>query len=239
MSGHSKWATTKRQKFAADAKRASAFTKLAKAITLAAQELGGDPDTNFKLRLAIDKARAANMPKDNIDRAVKRGTGENSDGVQIEEIAYEGFGPAGSAFYVKTLTDNRNRTVASIKHIFTRHGGSLGGPNSVAWMFSQRGLIILAETTDTDKAELAAIEAGAQDVIVEDQTVIVMTAPSELNQVKDRLINAGYKIEQDNLEFIANETLDLDEPTTEIIKQIVEALSDDEDVTEVFCNVNY
>jgi len=236
MSGHSKWATTKRQKFAADAKRSSAFTRLARAITMAAQELGGDVDTNFKLRLAIDKAKAVNMPKDNIERAIKRGTGE-ADGQQIAAVVYEAFGPGGSAFIIETLTDNRNRTVADIKHILNKHEGSLGGPNSVAWMFSKRGVIDITNATDPEAVELAAIEAGADDVQANDDTVTVFTDLSKLQAVKKKLEDGGLAVAEVTIAMIPNEPLHLDAGAESQAKELYDALTDSEDVNDIYTNI--
>src|SRR6476659_7680655 len=190
MSGHSKWATIKRKKGATDAKRGQLFTKITREITVAAKEGGGDPDSNFRLRLAIQKARAENMPADNVQRAIQRGTGAGDGSSNFDEIIYEGYGPHGVAFLVQTLTDNRNRTVSEVRNAFAKGGGSLGETGSVGWMFDQRGFI-LAEPKkgqSPDDLELAAIDAGAEDVQVDDEgQVEVVTAFNDLKHVQDTL----------------------------------------------------
>src|SRR5437016_7580354 len=190
MSGHSKWATIKRKKGATDAKRGQMFTKLTREITVAAKEGGGDLDSNFRLRLAVQKARAENMPADNIQRAIQRGAGAGEGGASFEEIMYEAYGPHGVAMLVQTLTDNRNRTVAEVRSIFTKAGGSLGETGSVAWMFDPRGLILIEphDGEDPDEISLAAIDAGAEDVQADDEGVVeIVTAFNDLKHVQDAL----------------------------------------------------
>ncbi len=237
MSGHSKWANIKRTKAAKDAKRSALFTKLAKLITVAAREKGGDSDSNFTLRMAIEKAKAANMPKDNIERAIKRGTGELG-GDQIEELIYEGFGPAKSQFIVKCLTDNKNRSAANIRHLFTKHGGSLG---SVMWNFEQKGVIrILAselKDKDADEFELELIDAGTQDILKEEEGWTVYTNVEDLQTVKNFLEKQNIKTESAEIEYIAREKMEIDEENKEKLEKFMEELEDNEDVADYYTNV--
>ena len=193
MSGHSKWATTKRAKAAVDAKRGKQFTKLANAITVAAREGGGSIEANPRLRSAVDSARAASMPKENIERAIKRGTGELA-GEIIESVVYEGFAPGGSAVIVEALTDNRNRTAQTIKSIFQKHGGSLAGPGAVAWMFDRRGVIHALKSPDTSLDELALIEMGADDILPVDDEYILLVSPDKLIALKETLLERGLEV---------------------------------------------
>jgi YebC/PmpR family DNA-binding regulatory protein len=233
MSGHSKWATTKRQKGAADAKRGAIFTKLAKAITVAAKLGGGDAETNFRLRLAMDKAKSANMPKDNIERAVKRGTGELTGGI-IESVSYEGFGPGGSAFIIEALTDNRNRTSAAVKHILTKYGGSLGSPNSVMRLFDQKGIIRIKQIDDN--LELELIDAGCQDIVREDEGVTIYTVPADLKKIKDFLENKKIEVEYAEIELVAKEKKQVSTDEDEKIQKLMADLEDDEDVNNYYTN---
>ena len=193
MSGHSKWSSIKHKKAAADAKRGQQFTKLARAITVAAREGGGDPDANPSLATAIQKARDASMPKDNIQRAVDRGSGAGSDGEAIERIVFEGYGPGGAAVLVETLTDNRNRTSADVRHAFTRHGGRLGEPGSVAWIFEKRGAVVVDGARYGEDDLIAAIDAGAEDVQEDGDTLRVLSGPSDLTAVREALQSAGVR----------------------------------------------
>jgi len=238
MSGHSKWATTYRHKAAIDAKRSGAFTKLANNITIAARQGGGDIDTNFSLRLAIDKARSANMPKDNIDRAIKRGTGEGNDGARFEEIVYEALGPAGSAFIIETITDNKNRTVGEIKSILNKNGGQMGATGSVAWMFERCGLIeIDAQPDQKENLELSAIEAGATDVIELDQGLIIVTAPTELQAVQQKLTGQNIEIKTATLSYRPNNPLTIENNSDqEAIERLYNLLDNEDDVNEIFVN---
>ncbi|MEO7197263.1 MAG: YebC/PmpR family DNA-binding transcriptional regulator, partial [Solirubrobacterales bacterium] len=195
MSGHSKWASIKHKKAATDSKRGKLFTKLARAITVAAREGGGDAEGNATLATAIQKARDQSMPKDNIQRAIDRGTGEGSDGLTIERILYEGYGPGGTAVLVEAMSDNRNRTGSEIRHAFDRHGGSLGEPNSVAWQFDKRGVIFVdAERYDEDDL-IVAIDAGAEDVVADGDTLRVLSAPADLVAVRSALDGAGIEVQ--------------------------------------------
>lgn len=238
MSGHSKWHSIKHKKGAADAKRGKLFTQLGRAITVAARKGGGDPKFNFSLRLAIDKAKAGNMPKDNIEKAIKRGTGE-LEGATIEEKSYEGYGPNGIAFIVDALTDNPNRTVADLKHIFTKHGGKLEG--SVAWLFEQKGVILLqgqAAKAKDDEWLLRAIDNGIDDFQTEDDLLIAVTDPKELQRARDWLENGGLEIESAELRMIPKETIELDEATRQKIENIIEALEENDDVEKVYTNID-
>jgi len=242
MSGHSKWATTHRQKESADAKRGMIFTKLANAITLAAREGGGIPETNFKLRLAIDKAKEANMPKDNIERAIKRGTGELGEG-QIEEIVYEGFGPAGAALIIETLTSNRNRTVSNLKHILNKYGGNLGEGGSVAWMFDHLGVIRILNSElrnqDLDELELNLIDLGVRDIAKEPEGLVIYTEPLDLPKIKNEIEKLGLKIESAEIEYIPKNKINIeDKETKEKLKNLLDELEENEDVSNYYFNFN-
>lgn len=237
MSGHSKWATTRRHKAVVDAKKSSAFTKLGNAITIAARLKGGDMDMNFSLRLAVDSARAANMPKENIERAIKRGTGE-LEGVQIEEITYEGYGPGGVALLITTMTDNRNRTVNEIKHLLSKAGGNLGAVNSVAWMFEKKGIISILPSHFNEDAEIAFIEGGAEDIIQEDDMVTVVTAPDQLSHLQAIAQEHGIPLEGTELSYIPKTTSEADEATRDKIGALIETLEDHDDVDRVYSNLS-
>ena len=233
MSGHSKWAQIHRQKGATDSKRGALFTKLGNVITVAAKSGGGDPETNFKLRLAIDQAKAANMPKDNIERAIRRGTGELAGGT-IEAITYEGFGPEGTAFMIECLTDNRNRTSSAMKHILTKYGGGLGGPNSVAWMFVQKGIVRIPEINED--LELELIDKGATDIQKDSEGVVIYTAPNDLKKVKKFLEQKGIKVEYAELEQMAKEKKEVASDKTEKIQKLFDELDENEDVSNYYSN---
>jgi len=238
MSGHSKWATTKRAKAAVDAKRGAVFTKIANLITIAAKERGGDPDTNFTLRMAVEKAKSANMPKDNIARAIKRGTGEGG-GQEVAELLYEGLGPAKSQFIVKCLTDNRNRAGASIRHLLAKHGGSLG---AVAWNFEKKGVIrILKEelakaNIKLDDLELSLIDAGAQDFLPEEEGVTIYAKIEDLQALKKFVEEKNIKTETADIEFIAKESQKITGEDKEKIEKLIEELEDCEDVVDYYTN---
>ena len=240
MSGHSKWATTKRQKAVVDAKKGAIFTKYGKLISVAAKK-GGDPATNFSLRMAIDKAKEANMPKENVERAIKRGTGELG-GAQIEELTYEGIGPAKSQFIVKCLTDNKNRTASEIRHIFTEAGGSLG---SVLWNFELRGVILIAaeelknkNLINNDGFELKLIDAGAQDFIKDDAGATILTKPEDLQKVKQFLETKNIKTESAEIEYVAKDQGQLSDEEKDKIKKFIEALDGNEDIADYYTNIN-
>jgi YebC/PmpR family DNA-binding regulatory protein len=238
MSGHSKWSTIKRQKGAADAKRGQLFTKLAREIAIAARQGLPDPDANTRLRLAVDRARAANMPKDNIERAIQRAAGAGS-GDQYEEVYYEGYGPGGAALMIQVQTDNRNRTVGEVRAALTRAGGTLGENGSVGWMFDQMGIIAVSTgSTDPDEVALVAIDAGASDFETEDGVVVVYTDPADLHRVREALTAEGHEIEEAQL-TMRPKTLVAPEPDVAIkVIRLVEKLEDLDDVQEVFTNID-
>ncbi|MBI2776037.1 MAG: YebC/PmpR family DNA-binding transcriptional regulator [Chloroflexi bacterium] len=237
MSGHSKWSTIKRAKGANDAKRGALFTKVAREIMVAARSGGGDPDANYRLRLAMDKARSVNMPLDNIKRAIERATG-GTEGEQFEEIVYEGYGPGGVAVLVEAATDNRNRTASDIRSMFTKAGGSLAGSGAVAWQFEPRGLIsVTAAGRDADDVALAAIDAGAADVDTSDPQVIeVYTEPGDLEQVRRALEGQGIAAESAEHTMIAKSTVEVDGQRARQNLRLIELLEDLDDVQRVTAN---
>ncbi len=238
MSGHSKWSTIKRKKSAEDAKRGKVFTRVAREITLAAREGGGDPDINPSLRLAIDKARAANMPKDNIERAIKRGTGE-LEGGQLEEVCYEGYAPHGVALLVKCLTDNRNRTLSEVRRVFNRSGGNLAEAGAVAWMFDTKGYLTVArDDLDPDDIFMMAIDAGAEDIEVSDEFVEVYTLPGDLHMVREGLIGSGLTVEDAELSQVPKTMMTLGEKETLQIMNMIETLEELDDVQQVYSNLD-
>jgi YebC/PmpR family DNA-binding regulatory protein len=239
MAGHSKWAQIKRQKGANDQKRGALFTKLTREIMQAAKQGGPDPAGNFKLRLAIQRARAANMPNDNIERAIAKATGGASED-QLEEITYEGYGPGGIAILISALTDNRNRTVSEVRHQFSRAGGSLGETGSVAWQFEPRGIITIPlEGRDPDEVALQAIDAGAEDVDVQGDVIEVRTDPASLESVRKQLEAAGFQVENADFAMIPKTTIELDEKTAHQALRLIEALEDLEDVQRVYSNAEF
>ena len=236
MAGHSKWKQIKHYKAAADAKRGALFTKLIREITVSAKSGGGDPDGNPRLRTAIEAARAASMPKDNIERAIKKGTGE-LEGVSYSEITYEGFGPGGVAILVHTLTDNPTRTVADLRHKFSRLGGNLGASNSVAWMFERKGQIYIDATRFGEDATLeAALEAGAEDFKREGEQFIVTTDPTLLHQVKGALEARGIAIQESEIANIPKNTVRVEGKTAEQLLRLLEEVEDLDDVQKVAAN---
>lgn len=236
MAGHSKWKQIKHKKAAADAKRGAVFGKLIKEITVAARQGGGDPAGNPRLRSAIDAAKAANMPSDNIERAIKKGTGE-IEGVSYEEAVYEGYGPGGAAIMVEVTSDNLNRTVAEIRHLFSKHGGNLGAPNSVAWMFEKKGQIYLdASRYPEDVAVEAAAEAGADDIVTEDGQHVVSTDPTRLHAVKDALEALGLVATEAEIAMVPTSTVWVEGKEAEQLLKLAEALEDHDDVSKVFSN---
>ena len=239
MSGHSKWSTIKRKKESADNKRGALFTKLAKEIQLAAKAGGGDPATNFKLRLVIQRARSSNMPNDNIARAIAKATGAG-DSDQLIEVSYEGFGPGGAAILVNAVTDNRNRTVAAIRHAFTRAGGSLGENGSVAWQFESRGaLSVSLEGHDEDEVALAAIEAGAEDVETSEGSLEIQTAPGDLETVRQALTEAGYTVDHADLSMVPTVTVALEKGAAAQTLRLLDGLEELEDVQRVYSNADF
>ena len=236
MSGHSKWAQIKRQKGANDARRGAVFTKVAREIAIAARAGGGDPDGNFKLRLAIEKARGVNMPMDNIKRAIERATG-GPEAEQFEEITYEGYGPGGVAIIVETATDNRNRTAADVRAIFTKHGGQLAGSGAVAWQFEQRGRIAIPrDRQDADDIALMAIDAGAEDVDTDSDPIEVYTEAAGLEAVRRSLEAAGVKLETAELSMQAKSTIEVDAAKARANLRLIEHLEDHDDVQRVTAN---
>ncbi|MBN2470942.1 MAG: YebC/PmpR family DNA-binding transcriptional regulator [Anaerolineae bacterium] len=239
MSGHSKWSTIKRKKGAEDAKRGKIFTRLAREITMAARQGGGDADTNPTLRLAIDKARASNMPKDNIQRAIARGTGEGDDVDALEEITYEGYAPSGIAVLVDCVTDNKNRTLAEVKHIFSKSGGNLASAGSVMWQFDQKGYIsIAADGVDFDEVFMVAAEAGAEDVELEDDEISIYTPREDAAAVADAVREAGYKIDEFQLTWVAKNEVSLDTDDALKVMNVIEKLEDLDDVQNVSSNLD-
>jgi YebC/PmpR family DNA-binding regulatory protein len=238
MSGHSKWSTIKRQKGVNDSKRSAMFTKVAREIAVAARAGGGDPDANYRLRLAIDKARSINMPAENIRRSIEKATG-GGDEVQYEEIVYEGYGPGGVAVLVEAATDNRNRTAAEVRSIFAKTGGQLAGSGAVAWQFEARGLITVARLgADPDEVALAAIDAGAADVDTEADPIEIYTEPSELLGVRKALEAAGVSVEDAESAMIAKQTVTLDADHVRKALRLVDLLEDLDDVQRVTTNVD-
>jgi len=236
MAGHSKWKQIKHKKAAADAKRGAKFTKLIKEITIAARQGGGDPAGNARLRTAIDAAKAGNMPADNIDRAIKKGTGE-LEGVNYEDVTYEGYGPGGAAILIEATTDNANRTVAELRHIFTRHGGNLGSPNSVAWMFDKKGQMTVDATRyDEDAVMEAALEAGAEDFERDGEQYIVTTEPTALHAVFDALKDKGITAEDPEIAMLPQNTVKVEGADAEKLLKLMEALEDHDDASKVFSN---
>jgi YebC/PmpR family DNA-binding regulatory protein len=238
MAGHSKWANIKFRKGAQDAKRGKVFTKLIREITIAARTGGGDVAANPRLRLAIDKAKAQSMPKDNIDRAVKRGTGE-LDADNYEEIRYEGYGPSGAAVMVDCLTDNRNRTVAEVRHAFTKFGGNLGADGSVAYLFEHVGLLGYPPGTDEDAVMEAAIEAGATDVVVaDDSSIEVLAAPDEFEAIRDGMQAAGLAPEHAEITMRAGTRAPVEGDAAESLLKMIDMLDDLDDVQQVYTNAD-
>lgn len=238
MAGHSKWANIQHRKKAQDAKRGKLFTKLIREIVVAARAGGGDPETNPRLRLAIDKALGGNMTKDTIERAVKRGSGD-TDGDNYEEIRYEGYGAGGVAIMADCMTDNRNRTVAEVRHAFGKCAGNMGTDGSVAYLFSQIGVLNYADGADEDAIMEAALEAGAEDVVVEDDgSVEVITTPSDFSDVKDAMIAAGHEPEFAEVTQRPATTVELDVDTAQKVIRLVDMLEDLDDVQNVYTNAD-
>lgn len=237
MSGHSKWAGIKHKKALVDAKRGAMFGKLARAITVAAREGGGDPDHNAALAQAIVKAKDANMPHENIDRAIKKGIGAGSEAETYHHLTYEGYGPAGVAVYLTVLTDNKNRTAADVRYIFDRAGGKLGTDGSVSWMFERKGVIFVdAAGVDEDELMMAAIDAGAEDVLAEGNVYEIRCEPAEFMNVRKGLEDAGITYTSAELTMIPKNTVALDEADARRVLRLVDALEDNDDVQEVYAN---
>jgi len=235
MSGHSKWATTKRQKAVTDAKRSNLFTKLANNISVAARS-GGDPEMNYSLRLAVEKAKQANMPKDNIERAIKRGTGELG-GAQIEEVTYEIYGPSGTAILASALTDNKNRTSAEVKAVLNKLGGKLGSSGSVAYLFQKKGVITVGSDNKEDELENVIIDSGADDYAQTEEGYVIYTKPENIREVADFLIEQQVEVISREITLEPKETLDLDEEQSQKVLRLLEKLDDLDDITEVNSNL--
>jgi len=236
MSGHSKWSSIKHKKGKEDAKRGQLFSKLSRAITVAAREGGPDPSGNATLSAAIDKARSYSMPKDNIERAIQRGSGQ-ADGESYESIVYEGYGAAGVAILVEALTDNRNRTASEVRSAFTKHNGNLAEPGAVAWVFERRGSIVIdGEKHDEDEVMTIALEAGAEDMEADGASLQIITEPTDLAAVRDALTEAGIELEAAHLTMIPKSTVTLEEADARRVLKLVDALEESDDVQEVYAN---
>lgn len=239
MSGHSKWAKTHRKKEVADSKKGAIFTKLGNLITIAAKQGGTDIDGNFQLRLEVDKAKAANMPKENIERAIKRGGG-GTDGVNLEEVTYEIIGPSGTAFIAESITDNKNRTVSNLKSALNKNGVQLGGPNSALWMFERKGLIIITPSGSADELELAIIDAGAQDIIQEDEEWEIYTQSEDLQKVEKVIKSLNIEVKESNLTYKAKDEINVTDPVLqEKVERIYSVIDDLEDINNVYTNANW
>jgi len=238
VSGHSKWSSIKHKKGAADAKRGQLFTKLSRAIIVAAKDGGPDPAANLSLQNAIEKARSYSMPKDNIERAIAKGAGEGTDGAIFETVVYEGYGPEGVAVIVEALTDNRNRTASEVRHLFSKHGGNLGATGAVAWQFERRGVVLVgADGVDEDELVLAAADAGADDVELDGTTFVVSASPDDLSSVRQALEGAGYSLESAGLSMVPKTTVAIaDESTAKQVVRLVEGLEENDDVQDVYAN---
>ncbi|HEY5143234.1 MAG TPA: YebC/PmpR family DNA-binding transcriptional regulator [Solirubrobacteraceae bacterium] len=236
MSGHSKWAGIKHKKAIVDARRGKLFTKLARAITVAAKEGGGDPDGNPSLGLAVQKAKDASMPKDNIERAIAKGTGEGADAESYENVLYEGYGPGGVALLIDALTDNRNRTGADMRHLLTKHGGSLGEPGSVAYLFDKKGVVIVDAGAHSEDDLVVAIDAGAEDIQVDDDIYEIVAEPADLTAVRAALEAAGIAFESAEVTQLPKTRVEIDEVTAAKLMRLIDALEDNDDVNEVHAN---
>jgi YebC/PmpR family DNA-binding regulatory protein len=236
MSGHSKWHSIKHKKAIVDQRRGQHFTKLARAITVAAREGGGDPEGNSGLALAIQKARDASMPKDNIERAIAKGTGEGADADQIETVMYEGYGPGGVALLIEALTDNRNRTGADVRHAFSKHGGSLGEPGSVSYLFDKSGVIVVDASRYDEDDLMGAIDAGAQDISLDDDVYEVITEPSDLTAVREALSESGVEIESADVTQRPKSRVPVDEADAGRLLKLIDMLEESDDVSAVHAN---
>ena len=236
MSGHSKWAGIKHKKAIVDARRGKLFTKLARAITVAAKEGGGDVEGNAALSLAVQKAKDASMPKDNIERAIAKGTGEGADADALETVMYEGYGPGGVAILVEALTDNRNRTGSDMRHIFSKHGGNLGEPGSVAYLFDKKGLVVVDGERYSEDDLVPAIDAGADDITTDDDMFEVLCEPADLARVRQALVDAGIEVEQAEVAQRPKSLVPLDEDGARPLMRLIDALEDQDDVDAVHAN---
>jgi len=239
MSGHSKWSTIKRKKGVADAKRSNIFAKISKIVTIAARDEGGDPGSNFKLKLAVDKAKSVNMPHDNIDRAIKKGTGELEGGSQIENVVYEAYGPHGVAIIIEAITDNKNRTLSEIKKILSDSDGKLGGEGSVSWMFERKGVIRVSSSDKKGEIELLAIENDASDIKEEDSSLVIYTTPEKLSDLKEVLEKEGIKVESSEVELITKNSVKInDQGILGKVEKLMESLDGHDDINEIYSNIN-
>jgi YebC/PmpR family DNA-binding regulatory protein len=238
VSGHSKWSSIKHKKGAADAKRGKLFSKLSRAIIVAAKEGGGDPSGNLALQNAIEKARSYSMPKDNIERAIARGSGADADAAAFETVVYEGYGPSGVAVIVEALTDNRNRTASEVRHAFDKHDGNLGTSGAVAWLFERRGVIVVsADGVDEDELTLAAAEGGADDFSRDGSTYEIVSAPEALSTVREALEAAGFTVDSAELAMIAKTTVEVaDEGAAKKVLRLIDQLEENDDVQDVYAN---
>jgi YebC/PmpR family DNA-binding regulatory protein len=238
MSGHSKWATIKRKKAANDARRSNQFAKLLRAVEVAAKEGGGDQAANMTLASAVEKAKSASVPNENIDRAIKRGSGQDAGTTRYEEITYEGYAPGGIALFVETLTDNRNRTAQDVRHAFTRNGGNLGETGSTAWMFTRKGVVAVekSEVPDDERLFELALEAGAEDMTDSESSWEIVTEPAALGSVRDAIRSAGIEVFSAELTMLPQSTIPVDGTEARKVLQMIEALDDLEDVQNVYAN---
>jgi YebC/PmpR family DNA-binding regulatory protein len=238
VSGHSKWSSIKHKKGAADAKRGKLFSKLSRAIIVAAKEGGGDPSGNLSLQNAIEKAKSYSMPKDNIDRAIAKGSGADADASAFETVVYEGYGPSGVAVIVEALTDNRNRTASDVRHTFAKNDGNLGGAGAVSWLFERRGVVLVpAAGTDEDELTLAAAEGGAEDVALDGSSYQVLTAPENLAAVREAIEKAGFTIDSAELTMLPKTTVEVaDEGDAKKVLRLMDQLEDNDDVQDVYAN---
>lgn len=240
MSGHSKWSTIKHGKAVVDARRAVVFTKLSKEIIIGARQGGGDPDMNFRLRVAVQKAKDSNMPAANIERAIKRGDGTDGSAVQMEELTYEGYGPGGTAILLQALTDNKNRTVSEVRSTFTKIGGSMAEAGAVAWQFEQKGVVVVNANEDqADELTLVAIDAGADDIETVDTTLHAYSAPSDMEEIRRTLAESGADIESSELAMVPKNTIALDEKTAMQALRLLDQLEELDDIQKVFSNADF
>jgi len=236
MSGHSKWAGIKHKKAVVDSRRGKLFTKLARAITVAAKEGGGDADTNARLGLAVQKAKDASMPKDNIERAIAKGTGEGGDAAALEDVVYEGYAPGGVALLIEAVTDNRNRTGSEIRHVLSRNGGNLGEPGTVAYLFDKKGLVVVDAERYSEDDLMVAIDAGAEDIALDDDVYEILCDPSSLSDVRAALDGAGIEIETAEIAHLPQVRVPLDEDAATKVLRLIDALDDQDDVDTVHAN---
>ena len=236
MSGHSKWASIKHKKAVVDSRRGAQFSKLARAIMVAARDGGGDPDANATLENAVRKAKEASMPKDNIERAIAKGTGEGGEADAIETVLYEGYGPGGVALLVEALTDNRNRTGADVRHAFSKHGGSLGEPGSVAYLFDKKGTIVIDARKYSEDELMVAVEAGAEDITTDDDVFEVVSEPADFTAVRNALEQAGVEMESAEMAYRPSSLVPIDEAQVGVLMRLIETLEENDDVDAVHAN---